>query len=158
MQHRNLSEQTMTTAPCQGPGAGRRNTSAERGNTEVGHGKTSSLLRRLAGAVLVLTLAGGGIACSDDDTTDVVEGSEFVDETPGESFEVDSQADLACVNAFESAAADEAPLSVTLEACVDAEQWYDVAGGFADLVEPDAQAAALEQLCAEAGGTGETFC
>lgn len=115
---------------------------------------------RLAGAALLaLALLAGATACSDDDDpTNVVEGSEFVDETPGESFDVDSQADLACVNAFEAAAADEASLSATLEACVDAEQWYDVAGGFADLVDPDDQAAVLEELCAETDDSIETFC
>lgn len=115
--------------------------------------------RLVSGAVVTLALLGGAVACSDDDDpTNVVDGSEFVDETPGESFDVDSQADLACVNAFEAAAADEAPLSVTLEACVDAEQWYDVAGGFTDLVDPDDQAAELEALCAETADSIATFC
>jgi hypothetical protein len=102
---------------------------------------------------------GGAAACSDDDeVTNVVEGSEFVDETPGESFDVDSQADLACVNAFEAAAADQAALSATLEACVDAEQWYEVVGGFTDVVDPDDQAAVLQELCATVDDGIETFC
>lgn len=121
---------------------------------------TPTMSMRLTGAALVaLAALGAAAACSDDDDlTNVVEGSEFVDETPGESFDVDSQADLACVNAFEAAAADEAALSATLEACVDAEQWYDVAGGFTDLVDPDDQAAVLEELCAETDDSLETFC
>jgi len=121
---------------------------------------TVSILGRIIGAVILATvMLGGAVACSDDDDpTNVVEGSEFVDETPGESFDVESQADLACVNAFEAAVADEASLSATLEACVDAEQWYDVAGGFPDLVDPETQAEALEALCATTDEGADTFC
>lgn len=96
---------------------------------------------------LFLSLA--AVSCSDDP----VETAESVDAAPGEEV-----SDLACLNAFESVAADEADLAVTLEACETRAVWEGIADDFPGVLQADAETpTTLDDLC-EAATTDYEIC